>query len=170
MKKLLWVLGFGLLTVSAADASVFGFFKTVDDTTNKAKTIVRIYECGNELCGRIVALFEEDGKTIAETISKPIRVAEKLAGKPFYDGLDIIWDMSWDARRNEWRDGRIMDPKSGSIYRARLWIDENDDTRLNVRGQIGPFGRTQVWHAVPTSDLPADLRNLDVSAWEVVRW
>ena len=39
---------------------------------------------------------------------------------------------------------------------------------LNVRGKIGPFGRTQNWNALDVSSLPMELQSLDVSTWAPV--
>ena len=46
-------------------------------------------------------------------------------------------------------------------------IDDETKTPsvLNVRGKIGPFGRTQYWNILSVSDLPSDLQNLDTSNW-----
>ena len=40
--------------------------------------------------------------------------------------------------------GRILDPNNGKVYRVRLKPEEGGK-RLEVRGYIGPFYRTQVW-------------------------
>ena len=44
-----------------------------------------------------------------------------------------------------------------------MWQDSPE--YLNVRGKIGPFGRTQRWNVLNASDLPSDLQGLDTSAW-----
>ena len=147
---------------------LLGFYKTLDDRTGKAQTIVRLYQCDEYMCGRIVALFNEDGTEIAETIRNPIKVAGNVPGNPKYDGLDIIWGMTWDERRSEFRNGRIMDPLSGRVYRSNIWWDSDDYNKLLVRGHVGPFGRTQVWRAVHYYDLPPELQDLDVSDWVLV--
>ena len=157
-----------MFCIGAAGAAPFvGFYKTIDDKTNNPKSIVRLYECGDMLCGRIVALYDADGAAISETLNNPERVAEKVKGEPKMAGLDIIWNMKWDAKGNEYSGGKIMDPKSGSVYSSVIWADKDDANLLRVRGKIGPFGRTQVWHVFPAADLPKDLQKLDASKWEV---
>ncbi|MCL1891893.1 MAG: DUF2147 domain-containing protein [Alphaproteobacteria bacterium] len=169
MKKLFLFLSFSLFLCASAHAlPLLGFYKTVDDRTGNAKAVVKLYECAGLMCGRIVALFDKTGSYIEETISNPVRVAEKLAEKPHLDGLDILWHMEWSERSQEFSGGRIMDPMDGRTYRARIWQDRNDPGLLNVRGMIGPFGRTQVWQNMEISALPEDLQNLDISDWEVV--
>ena len=142
---------------------LIGFYKAIDDYTNNAKAIVRLYECEDMLCGRIVALFDTDGVTIAETISDPVRVAEILDNKPHLDGLDVIWNMTWDADRERFSGGRIKNPETGRMYRGIIWRDPGDENLLRVRGMVGPFGRTQVWHVIPHDNLPPDLQVLDAS-------
>lgn len=47
---------------------------------------------------------------------------------------------------NEWIDGEIVDPESGSVYNSKIWF-ANDDS-IMVRGYGGPFNlfyRTQIW-------------------------
>ena len=155
--------------VSNAALPFVGFYQTIDDETNLPKSIVRIYEYVDgddvQIAGRIVALYDASG-TISETLSNPIRVAEKVAGQPKMVGLDIIWDMEWDAEDSKYEDGKIMDPKSGKIYSSLMW--QETPSVLNVRGKIGPFGRTQHWNVLDTTVLPVDLQTLDVSGWNPV--
>ena len=39
---------------------------------------------------------------------------------------------------------------------------------LNVRGKIGPFGRTQKWNVLDTATLPTELQNIDTSTWQPI--
>jgi uncharacterized protein (DUF2147 family) len=162
MKTTVLALLFALsATVFAADLD--GFYKTVDDKTGNAKSIVRIYKCGDAICGRIVALYDEKGAKIEETLNAPSRVAEEVSGSPKMAGLDIIWNMKPD--KDEFSGGKILDPKSGKVYTCVIWQDKKDAKKLNVKGKIGPIGRTQVWSVFDAANLPEDLKNLDVSKW-----
>ena len=154
-----------LMPFSAFALPLTGFYQTIDDETGKPKSVVALYDCAEKLCGRIVALYGEDGQ-ISETISAPVRVAEKVAGAPKMAGLDIIWNMKWDEGDKEYEDGKIMDPKKGSVYSSVIWQDKKDSGKLNVRGKIGPFGRTQVWNVLSAEQLPADLQGLNTTGWE----
>ncbi|MDR1360741.1 MAG: DUF2147 domain-containing protein [Rickettsiales bacterium] len=167
IKKLLIANCALLFCIGAANAlPLTGFYQTIDDKTNNAKSIVALYDCGEKLCGRIVALYDADGVKIAETLNAPERVADKVDGAPKMAGLDIIWNMEWDADDAEYENGKILDPKSGSVYSSVIWQDKKDASKLNVRGKIGPFGRTQIWNAVAAADLPKDLQKLDTSKWK----
>ena len=143
-----------------------GTYQTIDDETNKPKSIVQIYQYQDgddtEIGGRIIALYDTDGQ-ISETLSNPTRIADNVDGKPTMVGLDIIWNMDWDDEDRKYEDGKILDPKSGKIYSSVMWQDTPNV--LNVRGKIGPFGRTQHWNTMTNNQLPADLQNLDTSNW-----
>lgn len=154
------------LSVRAAMPFV-GVYQTIDDETNSPKSIVALYEYvdgdDTNLAGRIIALYGADG-AISETLSNPTRVADKVAGAPKTVGLDIIWDMEWDSDDNKYEDGKIMDPKSGKVYSSVMWQDV--PAVLNVRGKIGPFGRTQKWNTLDASALPSDLQSIDTTSWQ----
>lgn len=155
-----------VLPVVANAAALTGFYQTIDDKTNQPKSIVALYEYTDgddtELAGRIVALYDANGK-ISETIANPVRTADKVKGAPKISGLDIIWDMEWDADDNRYEDGKIMDPASGKVYSSVIWQGTSAG-ELNVRGKIGPIGRTQKWHAFDVKTVP-ELKDIDTSKW-----
>ena len=168
--KMLSVLAAILLPVSGFAAIPYvGVYQTIDDETNSPKSIVGLYQYvqgdDTKLAGRILALYNADG-TISETLSNPTRVAEAVRGAPKMVGMDIIWDMEWDDDDNRYEDGKIMDPKSGKVYSSVIWQETPES--LNVRGKIGPFGRTQHWNTMDAALLPSDLQNLDTANWTPV--
>lgn len=166
MKKIFSVMvAMCMLPMIANAGPITGFYQTIDDKTNQPKSIVALYEYADdddmELAGRIVALYDANGK-ITETIANPVKVADKIKGTPHYAGLDIIWDMEWDADDNRYEDGKIMDPTSGKVYSSVMWMDTPGE--LNVRGKIGPIGRTQHWRAIDAKNIP-ELKDIDTSKW-----
>jgi uncharacterized protein (DUF2147 family) len=68
-------------------------------------------------------------------------------------GLFIVEDLVRDGDR--WIDGSIYDPRSGSTYKARA---ELDDEQLKIRGYVGlpMFGITTRWVAARSSGDVAD--------------
>jgi len=160
MKKLL--LTISLITYNLSLFGVTGFYQTIDDKTGNPRSIVKIFQYGDgNIGGRIVAMYDAEGN-IEDTIVSPTRRSTRLAGNPYLSGLDIIWGLNQSD--NEYSGGRIMDPQSGSTYRARIW-QENPET-LQVRGQLGiGIGRTQTWTTLSTDALPAALQTLDTSGW-----
>ena len=59
-------------------------------------------------------------------------------------GLEIIRGARQAEGRAVWEGGRILDPEDGRSYTLRLTPIE-EGRKLQVRGSIGPFGRTQTW-------------------------
>ncbi len=144
-----FLMGIMCVFLSGAASAALPFadlYQTIDDKTGNPKSIVQLYEYQDgddmKLAGRIVALYGADGQ-VTDTPRNAVRVAENVPGAPKYVGLDIIWDMEWDRDENRYEDGKIMDPQSGKVYSSLLWQDVPG--HLNVRGKIGPFGRTQHW-------------------------
>ena len=117
-------------------STVLGYWKTIDDETGEAKSIVKIYEVDGKYYGRVDRLLKDPGKLCdkceGEDHNKPI------------EGMVIMWGMNADGDE-EYSGGKIFDPAKNKTYRCSMWIK---DGKLMVRGYLGPFYRTQTWHAV----------------------
>jgi uncharacterized protein (DUF2147 family) len=136
-----------LLTFSSAVAAgpeeILGEWYTEEDESK-----VDIYECGTELCGKIVWL-----KTPTYTDSRdgPIGTPlldsrnpdPSLRQRPI-DGLRIMQGFRQEEEAT-WGGGTVYDPKSGRTYRGKIRMTSPD--RLELRGYVGIplFGRTSVW-------------------------
>lgn len=155
MKKTLFLSLFVFLIccdVFCAD-DILGFWKTIDENTGKAQSIIAIYEYQGRYYGRIMATYNENGR-IKDSIYHPVERAPGVIGNPFYSGLDIIWNLR--NKENKFLDGKILDPQKGKVYGAELWR-KND--QLVVRGKLWIFGRSQVWQPVADSEFKKpDLR------------
>jgi len=57
--------------------------------------------------------------------------------------MDILFGLKKDG--DEWNGGKILDPKSGKIYKC--YITLKDENTLKLRGYIGfsLLGRTEYW-------------------------
>lgn len=138
MKKLLATFVLSLFSVMSF-AQIEGKWKTIDDQTNQAKSIVEIYK-------------KSDGKyygKISQLLAKPanancVACKDDRKNKPLV-GLEIIRGLEKDG--NEFTDGTITDPKSGKTYKCTI---TRDGDKLNVRGYVGfsLLGRTQTWQKV----------------------
>lgn len=126
-----------IATPAVALDPIVGKWKTVDDKTGKVKSDVEIYQQGDKLFGKITGLAEPN-----DPQGKP-KVCVKCTGsdkdKPIV-GLVIIKDLT--ASGDRYKNGTIMDPEDGKVYKAELWTEA---AKLKVRGYLGPFYKTQTW-------------------------
>jgi len=125
---------------AAAVASPIGRWKTIDDVTGKAKSIVMIWEENGKLFGRVQNLLNPD-PNIPNPTCRACSGDQK--DKPVV-GMRILWGLQKD--KDGWSGGTILDPESGKVYRCLLSLAEGG-TKLKVRGFIGfsLLGRTQYW-------------------------
>jgi len=124
----------------AQNQTVIGKWKTIDDETGKAKSIVEIYEKSGKIYGKVVDILEEENKK---------RVCTNCSGddknKPIL-GMTVIKGLSKEG--SQYTNGKILDPKNGKLYKCFITLETKD--KLKVRGYIGIslFGRTQYWYRV----------------------
>jgi uncharacterized protein (DUF2147 family) len=120
-------------------ASPVGLWKTIDDKTGKEKSLVRITESGGVLSGSIEKLLDPNVKKDAVCDE----CTDERKGKPLA-GLNIIRGLKQSSDGEIWEDGNILDPKNGKVYKARIKVTDGGK-KLELRGYLGPFYRTQVW-------------------------
>lgn len=121
--------------------TVFGKWKTINDETGKANSIVEIYEKdGGELHGKLLKIIkEEDRNSICSNCDGDMK------NKPI-EGLVIMQGLEKDG--DQYVGGTVTDPKSGKEYKCKIWLDKENPDLLNVRGYIAFFYRTQTWERV----------------------
>lgn len=138
---LLLVVVFSLCFLSVAfaqETSIVGKWKTIDDETNEPKSIVQIYEKDGRYFGQITELFRKPGEDPAPVCDKcpndDVRKDQPIKG------MVILKDLVQDG--DEYKDGTILDPKKGKIYKCKVWLEGGD---LKLRGYIAFLFRTQTW-------------------------
>lgn len=137
MKKLLLTFALSLFGVMTF-AQIEGKWKTIDDETKQAKSIVEIYKKGDQYYGKVYQLL------IKPANPNCTECKDDRKNKPIV-GMEIIRGLRKDG--NEFTDGTITDPKTGKTYKCTI---KRDGDKLNVRGYLGisAFGRTQTWQKV----------------------
>jgi uncharacterized protein (DUF2147 family) len=137
MKRLL------VLTLSLAASAAFaqmtpvGLWRNIDDKTGEAKAEIRIVDNGGKLSGKIEKTLTKNGKPTCEECK------DERKDQPMV-GLEIIRNAQKDEGQDVWEHGKILDPENGKEYTLRLTPIEGGK-KLQVRGYIGPFYRTQTW-------------------------
>lgn len=120
--------------------SVVGKWKTIDDETGKAISVVEIYEKGGKIYGKVHDIIDPKDRN---------KICSNCTGedkdKPIM-GLTVIKGLVKDGA--EYNSGKILDPKYGRLYKCFINLESKD--KLKVRGYIGIslFGRTQYWHRI----------------------
>jgi uncharacterized protein (DUF2147 family) len=136
MKKNTFYLLF-LICLQVNAQSVIGKWKTLDDDTGKAKSIVEIYEKSGKIYGKIIKIFD---------VEKVKKLCTECSGedknKPIL-GMVIIKGLTKDGA--EYSSGKILDPQNGKLYKCYITLEGID--KLKIRGYVGiaMLGRTQYW-------------------------
>lgn len=134
-------LSFLIITALPSTAQEFtGFWKTYDDKTGDATSIIKIYEEKGALFGKVDEILDPDDQN---------SVCEKCSGENKNQpvlGMVIIQDLK--KKEDRYTGGTILDPTNGKTYKVTLTLDQPD--RLRVRGYLGVslLGRTQYWQRV----------------------
>lgn len=125
----------------AQQPSVEGQWRTIDDETGEARSIVRVWIDNGEMQGQIVELLNPSEPNPRCTSCSGARKDQPI------EGMTFLWGLSRDG--DEWTGGRIVDPGNGREYRARAKLVENG-AKLEVRGFVGfaLIGRTQTWERI----------------------
>ena len=136
MKKLLFAFA-ALLFTTLSYAQIEGKWKTIDDESGQAKSIVQIYKAKNgKYYGKIVELLMKP-----ENVNC-VNCKDDRKNKPLI-GLEIIRGLEKDG--DDFESGTITDPKTGKTYKC---IIKREGDKLNVRGYVGfsLIGRSQTWY------------------------
>ena len=133
----------------AANDTPVGNWKTIDDESGQAKSIVQITDENGELKATIVKLLNRSAEDVAR--DGEVAVCKECEGdlknKPI-EGLNIMWGVHRNG--DVWDGGRILDPKNGKVYKVKLSMLDGGQ-KLKVRGYIGFswVGRSQEWERQP---------------------
>jgi len=120
--------------------SPVGRWKTVDDSSGKAKSIVEIWEEGGKVYGKITALLDQPPNDLDPLCT---RCEGDLKNKRVI-GMTILSGLTKDD--DEWSGGKILDPDNGKFYKCYIAVQDGGK-KLKVRGYVGfsLLGRTQYW-------------------------
>lgn len=139
--KSLLVATAALLTLASAQAQMtpVGSWHSTDEKTGELKSLIVIADKGGALNGHIEKLLrkEADQKGVCKECS------DDRKDKPML-GLEIIRGAKQADGKEVWEGGKILDPENGKEYALRMTPIEGGK-KLEVRGSIAFFGRTQTW-------------------------
>ena len=128
-----------LVSVTAfAQMTPVGLWRTIDDKTGEVSSEVRITDNAGVLSGKVEKILKKS--------AKPDDKCDKCTDDrkdALITGMEIIRG----AKKGDgdiWEGGKILDPNDGKEYRLKLTPIE-DGKKLEVRGYIAFFFRTQTW-------------------------
>ena len=128
-------------SVSFAQGTPEGLWRTIDDETGEAKSHVRITARDGQFYGTVEEILN---------LEKKSSICDQCPGDRLgvpIEGLEILRDMK--PKGDAWAGGTILDPKKGKVYKAKMSLNETGE-ELTVRGYIGfsLIGRSQLWQRV----------------------
>ena len=97
----------------------------------------QITEAGGVLSGKVVKIADATKQD-----AKCDECADDRKGKPVL-GMEILRGLK-KGEGDTWEGGTIIDPNNGKVYKATIKPIEGG-AKLQMRGYIGPFYRTQIW-------------------------
>ena len=126
---------------AAQATSPAGLWRTIDDSTKKDKSLVRIVEANGVYTGKVEKIVDPDSPK--DAVCKDC--SDERKDKPVV-GMTIIRNMKASGDKDVFEGGDILDPNNGKVYSAKLTLVEGGK-KLDVRGYIGTpmLGRTQTW-------------------------
>ena len=111
------LVGFGTAEASQADG-----------TWRIHNLVLRIYNCQQSVCGRIVWLKD-------------------AAKRPSQCGQTIIWGLA-PATKNEWSGGAILDPNDGKTYQLSATYEPDGTFHARIFKGMPLFGKTEILNRV----------------------
>ena len=142
--RLLVCAGLCVTSSSFAQLTPIGSWHSIDDHTGEARAEIQITEQDGVLRGRIVKSLRNDPNAKKNCDDcKDDRKGQVIIGMEIIRGVkqENTTDPLWAGG------GKILDPENGKEYTVKM-VPREDGKKLQVRGYIGPFYRTQVWQRV----------------------
>lgn len=125
-----------LLGFMPAQADITGLWRSVDDETGEARSIIEIYKKNDMYYGQVKEILDPKAATVC-------RACEGEQKDTPIVGMLVMTDMQ--LVDGQYVGGMIFDPAKAKVYRCKLWLENG---RLKVRGYLGFLYRTQTWYRV----------------------
>jgi uncharacterized protein (DUF2147 family) len=122
-----------------AQMTPVGLWKTIDDKDGSAKSEIRIIEANGVVSGKVERILDPEAKPG----EKCVECSDERKDQPIL-GMEILRGLKKADGKDVWEGGNVLDPKNGKIYKATVTPIEGGQ-KLQMRGYIGFFYRTQTW-------------------------
>ena len=142
LRSVIAVVVFGFSMSAMAQMSPVGSWQTIDDKDGTVKSEIRIVENAGVVSGKVDKIL--DPKTKQDDKCEECTDERK---DQLVLGMEILRGLKKAEGKDVWEGGTILDPKNGKVYKATVTPIEGGK-KLQMRGYIGFFYRTQVWNRV----------------------
>lgn len=117
--------------------TIFGFWNSFDEETNRVESVIEIYEKEALVFAKVNRITDAEKQGATCSMCNGERKNKVILG------MDILTGLKRDG--NQWSGGKILDPKNGKEYTC--YVKLLDQNTLKIRGYIGhaAFGRTVIW-------------------------
>jgi len=137
----------GVMTVALwsahAQMTPVGLWRSIDDDTGEARAEIEIVDRQGVLFGRVAKSLDPDPKAV-----KTCEACKDERKDQAIVGMEIIRGVRHEPDDKRWGGGgKILDPENGKEYTVRM-VPLDGGKRLQLRGYIGPFYRTQIWQRI----------------------
>ena len=141
-----------------------GCWISIDEKTGKETAGWEISIQDGKLYGKILSLAGFSQTVKADQCKdsyKGFPVPGKVSEMTIV-GTTWIFSLLPDSQPGQWRGGNIVDPNDGNMYGCKITFRPADGNKfkvdtLEMRGTIGPFGRSQFWRTA-TREQASGLR------------
>ena len=107
-----------------ADTNIFGYWLT-------SGSIVKIENCNNLVCGKIITVFVEDGIDPNSILDKNNK--NKSLRDRTLVGVDLLSEFQINSQEQKtFKGGKIYDPRSGRIYNSNLYYKPSGNLKVAV--------------------------------------
>lgn len=124
-------------------AEISGLWRTVDDETGQARSIIEIYQDGDRYHGKVREILDPKAATVCKVCEGDQKNAPIV-------GMVVMADMQLE--QGQFVGGTIFDPAKAKLYRCKLWLENGE---LKVRGYLGFLYRTQTWYRHQDEPAPS---------------
>lgn len=142
LRSVIAVVMCGFSVSAMAQMSPVGMWQTIDDKDGTVKSEIRIVENAGVVSGKVDKIL--DSKTKQD--DKCEECTDERKDQPVL-GMEILRGLKKVEGKDVWEGGTVLDPKNGKVYKATVTPLEGGK-KLQMRGYIGFFYRTQIWNRV----------------------